>query len=128
MKITPDMFWVFQTWVMKQCEDASHSEQLPDKNPADLEPALCVFTVCQAAVLSVQSGGTTRALQPARGMKMPQHVTTDSLVGQRLRHGAAHVLLAPTLPSCLSDVAEFVLVWSIESQTAMQVLEENLNW
>lgn len=46
MKITPDMFWVFQTWVMKQCEDASHSEQLPDKNPADTwAGSLCIHCV-----------------------------------------------------------------------------------
>lgn len=73
-------------------------ELLPDKNPADLELAargLCVFTVCQAAVLSVQSGGTARALQPAGGMKMPQHVASDPLVGQHLRHGAAPLVLTP---------------------------------
>lgn len=103
MKITN---WSYET--VRVCEDLlRHSERLPDKNPADLERALCVFTVCQAAVLSAQSGGTARALQPTKGMKMPQHVTLDQLVGQHLRHGPARILPPPVShssprPVCLS--------------------------
>lgn len=89
---------------MRGCEGGfllRHSELLPDKNPADLQLAphgLCVFAVCQAAVLSVQSGGTARALQPRGGNENAKTRRFGSASGQHFRHGDAGILPHPASP------------------------------